>query len=168
MFAFTFMGRSSLFDSGLSEEFCFHNIFTSKCKCICSPMHELAQYQLVSLQQLKRYRLALRDKELLPIINTTAFSEENIICESNPVLYNKLIASGFCFGLAQSIPFAPYQIPAEDNVVSIRLNEVVKIEFGLLHHKKFVMKPQEEAFLRFFLKKYNFKTSLLEELAKYL
>ena len=164
MFAFAFLGKSDLFDGSPSDDICFHKIFSSTCKCLCSPMHELAQYQSVSLQQLKAHKLAIRDVELLNGINLNAFPKENIICETNPIMFNKLISSGACFALAQSLPFAPYQIPPCENTVTVKIKENTNIEFGLLYREDFIMNSATEFFIRSFLQKFGFETAFLEKI----
>lgn len=164
MFAFGFLGESGLFNGSLSEDICFHKIFSSTCKCLCSPMHELAQYQSVSLQQLQAHKLAIRNVELLEGINQNVFSKENIICEANPVMFNKLISSGTCFAIAQSLPFAPYQIPPCENTVMVRIKEDTNIEFGLFYRADFVMNSATEFFIRSFLQKFGFEAAFLDKI----
>ncbi len=164
MFAFAFRGKSDLFNGNPSDGICFHKIFSSTCKCLCSPMHELAQYQSVSLQQLKAHKLAIRDVELLDVINLNVFPKENIICEANPVMFNKLISSGTCFAIAQSLPFAPYQMPPCENTVTVKLKKDTNIEFGLLYREDFIMNSATEFFIRSFLQKFGFETAFLEKI----
>ena len=161
IFFFGFMDLY-LYNNNYPHETAVIDLFSSEIRCMCAPMHELAQYQSISLKELSNYNLLVRTTDSAEIIKTDIFDSHHISVEPNPVLFKqKIITSGyvaFCY----KVPFAPYWLPQiNDSVVRIALNSDNPVKLQLMYNKSFPLTPQAKTFLNNLFKLIGYNKELL-------
>ena len=124
-------------------------------KCVCSPMHELANYQSVSFKKLKKYDLLVRHSAEVDDVPLKSF--KSVVSENNPVLFEKKILSENYISFIYKIPFAPYWIPRVDNVARIDVHTESDVHLALCCNKNAKFPPQTKAFLELLYQTFGVK-----------
>ena len=142
-----FFGFLDLYDFDYPQDLQVIDLFTSEVRCMCSPLHELAQYQSVSLKQLANYHLLVRNDETAATIRPGIFDQSHIFVEPNPVLFERKITSAGYIALTYKVPFAPYWLPQMNNVLRVGIHTNNPIKLKVMYHKSFDMNLQTKIFL---------------------
>ena len=132
------------------------DLYTSDIKCLCSPLHELARYQNISINQLKKYKLLVRDSNVYKEIRQELRDKQHIFTESNPLLFEQRIASGEYIALAYKVPFSPFWIPPLKNVTRVNVNTDHPVKLQLIYPDNFKTTPQANVFLNYIFEKVGY------------
>lgn len=155
-FAICFLGFLSTETTSYPDDFQVIELYSSDIKCLCSPLHELSQFQNVSISQLKKYNLLVRNSNVYNEIRQELRTGQHIFVESNPLLFEQRIASGEYFALAYKVPFAPFWIPPLHNTTKVNIKTDNSVKLQLIYAKNFEMTPQTSVFLNHIFEKVGY------------
>ena len=152
-FFLSFWGAELFLPATLPESLRKICIAQTEMRCICSPLHELASNESVSLKQLKKYDYLLRNSSAKNSFRSELFRA--VYSESNPFLFEKKILSGHYITVCNKVPFSPYWIPQVNNSKKLVIQTLSDLHLAMICHNDFQMTPQAKAFLEILCHKFS-------------